>query len=225
MPRPQAFLFNILLLTMVTCLLSGPAWGASDRYPGLDELERGAGVKLHHSRHPRTGAVRSLWAEPGQTIPPRTFSPGTSPEEAAAMMPEMAAMNFLGRYGTLFGIKDSARELAVKRIKTADRGRTFVRFQQLHKGVPVIGGEMVVQLDAANGVMSAHGKTSPDAALDTTPAVGAAEGKETALKTVAAQTGPIPPCLRPPNPSCPCMIRACSITGKDSPGCWSGAWR
>ena len=187
MPCSRAFLFHALLL--ITCLFSTMAWGAPDWAQRLDELERGSGAKLHYSRHARTGAVRSLRTDPGQAIPLRVYSAGTSAGEAAAMMPETAATHFLERYGTLFGIKDPARELAVKHTKTADRERSFVRFQQLHKGVPVIGGELVVQLDAGNGIMSAHGRTSPDAVLDTAPGVSAAEAKETALKAVAERTG------------------------------------
>ncbi len=195
MSRFRALLCQVMLWTVVGCMLSCPAWGAMDKDPRLSELEQGSGTKLHYSRNARTGAVRSLWTEPGQAILSHAISPGLPPEVAAAMTPQTAAMNFMGKYGALFGIKNPDRELAVKRTKVADQGRSFIRLQQLHEGLPVIGGELVVQLDADNGVMSAHGKTSPDAALDAAPRVSAAQAKEAALRIVAGQTGADPATL------------------------------
>ena len=188
MPRSRALQFHAMLLAVLICLLSTTAWGGLDSDSRLDELERSAGVKLHITRHSRTGAVRLLRVEPGRAIPRYAFSHATSADGGGAAA-ETAAIDFLGRYGSHFGIKKPSEELRVKRIRSADRGRSFVRLQQLHQGLPIIGGEVVVQLDAGNGIMSAHGKTSPDAVLDTAPGISATEAKEKALEIVAAQTG------------------------------------
>ena len=60
-----------------------------------------------------------------------------------ASAPE-AARAFLRRHGKAFGVADAARDVRVAGSRSA-RGRSTVRFQQLHDGVPVVGGELVGQ--------------------------------------------------------------------------------
>ncbi len=88
------------------------------------------------------------------------------------------------RYGSLFGIADASRDLRVARSERAIGGNTFVRYQQLHRGVPVLGGELSVQVDAAGNVISANGEASPDVSVDVTPAVTSAAAVRAALAAV-----------------------------------------
>ncbi len=48
-------------------------------------------------------------------------------------------------------------------------GRAFVRFQQQYAGVPVLGGELIVQLDGQRNTLSANGEILPDIQLDSAP--------------------------------------------------------
>jgi Zn-dependent metalloprotease len=96
----------------------------------------------------------------------------------------MAARGFLSTYGSLFGIKDQARELKGVRSKKVDRGRSFVRFQQHHSDVPILGGELVVQTDSFNNILSANGEVLPEIRVNTSPSVTQAAAQEKALAFV-----------------------------------------
>lgn len=128
--------------------------------------------------HSETGMVRYIGTQPGKPIP----RPG---ELSAGATPEMAARYFMGEYGPLFGIKDQASELAVMRMRTVDGGRSFVRFQQVHQGVPVLGGELIVQLDRDGNVLSANGEALPGLGTSTTPTLSADVAQQKALEVVA----------------------------------------
>ncbi|MGC4082875.1 MAG: M4 family metallopeptidase [Vicinamibacterales bacterium] len=53
-------------------------------------------------------------------------------------------------------------------------GRTHTRLRQLYRGVPVVGGELARQTDAAGITLSIFGSTYADIDIDVTPAIDAA---------------------------------------------------
>jgi bacillolysin len=108
---------------------------------------------------------------------------------SADASPEVAARAHLSEYGVLFGLRDQARELRTEETRSADKGRSLIRFQQVHDGVPVLGGEINVQVDYANRLLVANGEVLPDVSLDTEPAVSAKEARETALAKIAKDRG------------------------------------
>jgi Zn-dependent metalloprotease len=124
-----------------------------------------------------TGKVRFIGAEFSHAV----AQPAILGDKAT---PEAAARGFLSTYGSLFGLKDQARELKVMRSKTAARGRSFVRFQQHYSDVPILGGELVVQMDSFNNILSANGEILPEILADTSPSVSAAEAQGKALALV-----------------------------------------
>jgi bacillolysin len=146
------------------------------------------------SRSAATGAVtfvRGSVAEPAVT----------SAELGHPRSPRAAARRFVERHGAMFGVRGAA-DVRVERTTDAGQGRSFVRLQQLHRGVPVIGGDLVVQVDAARNVISANGEAAPGLRVDTTPAVTAATAargaRETVAKTVGVRAGDLsatPPSL------------------------------
>jgi Zn-dependent metalloprotease len=93
----------------------------------------------------------------------------------------------MATYGPLFGVRDQARELTVKRQKADSGGRSIVRFRQQHNGVPVFAGEVVVHLDRALNVQVAIGELLPEIAASTTPTVGAGRARDTAVAVVARE--------------------------------------
>ncbi len=126
----------------------------------------------------RSGKVRFLGTDPGQPIPqPTKLSPSASAEQAAR--------GYLTVCGSLFGLQDQAKELAVERFKPLDRGREMVRFQQVYQGVPVFGGELIVHLDDAKNIVSVSGKALPGITVTTRPAVDATTARRNALQSVA----------------------------------------
>ncbi len=135
---------------------------------------------LNIIRSANTGTVRFLNAERGQAIQqPKALPPGTSPEHASR--------SFLAIHGNLFGLKDQAKELKLMRSKPANRGRSNVRFQQLHKGIPVLGAELITNLDANQNLLSINGETLPDMDVNTTPMITEETAKQTALQAIARQ--------------------------------------
>jgi Zn-dependent metalloprotease len=144
----------------------------------LDELATQSNAQLHVSYHDATGKVRFLSVDEEYDIPqPYGID--------AKISSEMAARNFLEGYGELFGIRDHSEELTVKRVIEAERGRSFVKFRQVYNGIPVIAGELVVQMDSKKNIKSVNGEISPDPQLDTIPAVDSINAEEKALDLVS----------------------------------------
>jgi len=139
---------------------------------------------LKLSLHTRTNKIRFMapknedFSKTFAISQPLGLSPSASPEEAAR--------HFLVANGASFGLEQTT-ELKLMREKVASRNRSIVRFQQQYQGIPVLGGEVIVQMDAAKNVMSVNGEISPDLAtqkLKTTPSVSV----ENAVKTASGVT-------------------------------------
>jgi bacillolysin len=136
-------------------------------------LQRRLGPEVRVSAHAQTGHVRFVGTAAGAPI----ARPVGVPAGASAAT---VARAFLASYGDAFGIADQAREL---RVTASDD--VSVRFQQLQRGVPVLGGELVVNLDSAGNVRSASGETLPATKLSTTPRIEDAAARSTALSAIA----------------------------------------
>lgn len=131
--------------------------------------------------HAQTGLVSFIGTQVGQAIP----QPSPLPQDAS---PEAAALNFLAAYSELFGLHGPSSSLSAMVVETADNGRSFVRFQQSYQSVPVIGGELIVQMDARQDVLSVNGEVlPPDESLSVTPEVGE-DAAMTEAKAVVAKT-------------------------------------
>jgi Zn-dependent metalloprotease len=101
--------------------------------------------------------------------------------------PEAAARGYLAECGSLLGLSNQAAELTVKRqTKTAD-GRSVIRFQQVYQGIPVVGGDLVMQLNAANDIVMVNGEILPDIKLDIKAGISAAAAQQGALGLVAGK--------------------------------------
>jgi len=115
-------------------------------------------------------AIQSL-VEPGEALAVKstsektglvTFasSPGRGilvPQDAAAPAQERA-LGFVDLYGARFGIADRSQLQMSRAPRMDELGLEHVRFQQVHNGVPVTGGEFMVHLKgsrvtAANGLV------------------------------------------------------------------------
>ncbi len=114
-------------------------------------------------------------APPGKPIP-TLLSPKAAPEERGR--------KFLDLYGTAFGVT-APEQVQLQRAQALDEvGMEHVRFQQVHRGVPVRGGEIIVHLRGAH-VTAATAKTLPDLEqVATTPIISPQEA------TVAASGSP-----------------------------------
>jgi bacillolysin len=134
------------------------------------------GARVH--RHQETGEVRFIGASKDNPID----RPAGLAETAA---PEEAARAHLAKLGQLFGIQNQADELRAEGSQELDGGRANTHFQQVHEGVPVLGGELNTQVDDANNLLVATGEILPGISLDTEPGVEAQQAQEAALAKIA----------------------------------------
>src|SRR5262245_56665295 len=146
--------------------------------PFIARLDYQTGGHLRIAYHAETGKVRFIGADLQHTIPP-------SASLIASSTLELVARTFLSDYGSLFGLSDQARDLTVMRAPTY-AGQTFVRFQQRYQSIPVMGGELIVQVGGKRDVLSAEGEILPNLQLDITPRVSADTAQQRALALVAA---------------------------------------
>lgn len=106
-----------------------------------------------------------------------------------SVSPEESARSFMSEYGKLFGLKDQSQELTVMRAEDRDGQRSHIRFQQTYQGIPVLGGELIVNIDAAKNVLSVSGEILPDIKLDVSPAIDGAEAQQIALVATSKEHG------------------------------------
>jgi Zn-dependent metalloprotease len=183
-----------VLVLLLTAVLVTPGAGQSNRPTGPGGMPAPAALPgARVAYHPETGEVRFLTTPRGRPIP----RPPALPRTAA---PEAAARGFLAEHGALFGIESEARELRATRTRSGAAGRSFVRFQQLHRGVPVLAGELVVELDGARNIVATTGEILPDPGLDVVPAVGAAAARQQAIAVVSRTHGVSTKSLRAATP-------------------------
>jgi len=143
----------------------------------VNQLKLLTGDKVRIGMHAMTGKVRYIGVNPSDAIKQVAIL-------SAKPTPEEAARGFLSAYGSLFGLIDQAQELKVMRTKNADRGRSFVRFQQVHSGIPILGGELIVQVDSLNNIISGNGEILPNIHINTSPIISAEMAKEKSLALV-----------------------------------------
>lgn len=132
------------------------------------------------------GHVRWLSAPPGHAFAP----------DAALVVGDAAstARGYLRENGSVFGISSTAVDFVVKR--TRDRGaRQNVRLQQTYAGVPVFGGEAIVQLNPQGGIESVLSRVQRDTqpldngSVATTPRISASDAATLAQNHFTAQAG------------------------------------
>jgi len=99
--------------------------------------------------------------------------------------PQDPAMALANRYAPEFGIKNPARELSEIKTSRPEDGRVIVRYQQKHEGIPVMGGELIVNTNENGDLYSMNGEVSPDLELPTQPQIDAEQAAETALQLLA----------------------------------------
>lgn len=131
-------------------------------------------------RRPETGRASLVTAAPGRPIPPAT--PLIDPSDHTA-----AALAFLKAHGNLFGLDDAARQLSVLRTDPSGADRWAVRFQELHRGVPVLGAQLIVHVDAAGNTLAAAGEVSSHPDVDVRPALDAESARQCALAFESAR--------------------------------------
>ncbi len=179
----------ISLIILVFILIFIPVKVLSSTPPTnlVQTLQQQTDGTMTLSYHDQTGKVRFIGTDPSHPIP-------HSKEINANATPDEAARQFLVTYGSLFGLTDPQSELTVMSVQAADQGRTFVRYQQVHSEdsstpIPVMGGELIVQMNGTKDVVSVNGEILPDIMINPTPAIDEATAQQHALESVAREYG------------------------------------
>jgi Zn-dependent metalloprotease len=145
-------------------------------------LERQLGPGVDVAADAETGRqVTFVGTRAGRTIP------------LAAGAPRRAAREAAQRFAPAFGLRgDAGATLPVEEVDRHGDGRYTVRFQQEIDGLPVIGGELVVNLDQSNDLLSIGGELEPASDVETRTSVSEGEAAQTARAVVAKKYDLLP---------------------------------
>src|SRR5215213_8079996 len=131
---------------------------------------------------PQTGRVSFLGPESGRALP-ASQALGI----ASFTRPADPALALAKRFGSEFGLQNPERDL--KEMKShhhqAEDGRITARYQQHYQGIPVLGGELIVNTNGNGDLYSMNGEVSPDLSLSTQPAIDSEQARQSALGAVA----------------------------------------
>ena len=146
--------------------------------PGLADSTPAQPVDGNAVYDPVTGALAFVGSEPGMAAASLLANPST------ASLAENAAA-FTSAYAGQMGLKDVSADLALTNTSTEPGGRSTVRYQQTYQGVPVFGGEVIVNTNAQGAMLSLTAKTSPNLKLDINPTLTADDAIATAIPAIA----------------------------------------
>ena len=138
-------------------------------------LDAAAGGTVEMRQSEVTGLATFMAAPRGKPIP--TFAPPTAKADDRSRQ-------FLNLYGKAFGLT-LPEQLQVQKVQGPDKvGMEHVRYRQLHRGVPITGGEIIVHMKGTN-VTAVNAKTLPDLdTVNTTPTITAQQAKVAAQEVL-----------------------------------------
>ena len=173
---------TLLLLVALALLLPGAALAQSPEDERPTTAQRKLLDRLGDARVYRSDATGNVSLIGATTTRDAIGRPTGLPANAS---PVAAARAHLSEYGALFGLRDQARQLRAEEAEEVSRGRSVVHFQQLHGGVPVLGGELNVQLTETDGLLVANGEVFSGTEVGTDPRLSEAEARGIALSKIA----------------------------------------
>jgi bacillolysin len=172
--------FGFIVFTGIFCLFFFPEFVMADETPGLI-FERQAGLSpsdYDMAVHKPTGKASFLrFTKLEASSKLKGAEGGASPEDAA--------WTFMRKYGHVFGIKTGSNELKITKSKSGANGNNFFRFRQHRSGIPVFGGDIIVQVNSANQASAVNGKASDAQILSLSPVISAESAKKTAFDMIA----------------------------------------
>jgi hypothetical protein len=160
--------FSALAVTVVLAALVSPAAAvASDLAEAPAKL-----AKQAHCGTAKAAAAAGVarWLESCGTVNPNAA-------------PETAARSAIAARAAQLGLRADGSDLAMLRAERTQRVN-YVRFQQMHNGIPVFTGQVVVQYDRAGNVRLINNHTLPNLAVDARPAVAGAAALDVARAAV-----------------------------------------
>jgi predicted outer membrane repeat protein len=167
--KKKSNFFNKLVTFFVVLSLSGQSVAFAQTPQQQDELRIGY--------NDATGKVSFIGADPSTPI-------AIHSAQVQGLTADTSARAMISPYAADFGLKNLNNEL---QLISADQveGRTVTRFQQIYKGIPIMGGEMIVNATGQAELLSLSGEISPDLTLDTNPTISPKQAQMTALEAMA----------------------------------------
>jgi Zn-dependent metalloprotease len=176
------FFFGFVVLFLAVMICSSAAWAASGKTDtnvldpqGIERLKRDAGPESVVSLSPVTGGVRFLSFDGAPAKAGLARSAGTLQERSMA---------FLRDYGSVFGLRNAAQELQLRKEQKDRLGWDHFSYKQHYLGVPVFAGELKVHYDSAGNLRAINGTIVPDINLNTNPDLKSDDASKIALGKV-----------------------------------------
>ena len=117
----------------------------------------------------------------------KAVNQGTFAQRAIAVMDNLAP---------LFRIKEATSDFEAPKLEETDRlGFRHQRLAQVHRGLPVVGGDLTVHFDSLGAPYRVDGRYVPDVSVDVSPAITAQAAVDAAQKDFAAR-GFVSPTVR-----------------------------
>jgi bacillolysin len=156
----------IVILTLLFSSIPLPSASAQDKND------------IHRQVNAQTGKVSFISPENGRALP-------ASKALGLSTRPQDPAMALAKRFGPEFGLNNPEHELKEVRKRQAEDGRLITRYQQAYQGIPVMGGELIVNTNDNGDLYSMSGEVSSDLSLSTRPTIDSEQARQTALQVVA----------------------------------------
>ena len=116
-------------------------------------------------------------------------APVDSDAVTPADTPVQAATAHLDRYGAMFDVTRPQAQMHVLKVEDTVAGSHVVKFGQRVDGLPVLGGELAVSVDADGALQSVNGETTTPGVTVAAPSVPSADAVRTALDLTAKRYG------------------------------------
>jgi bacillolysin len=177
--------FYLFIILLLGGMIAFPAEGSPKTSSGADlkeALQEKTAGAVQFGTHPETGKTSFIGTDLDHPIPINQGFGGQADAETAARL-------FLTDYGSLFGLQDQASELSFMKQNDLPEGRSAVRFQQIYQHIPVLGAEVIVNLNADQNGLSVGGEILPDIQIEVNPTISSDTALRTALETAAEEYG------------------------------------
>ncbi|MEI6809403.1 MAG: M4 family metallopeptidase, partial [bacterium] len=116
----------------------------------------------------------------------RSFSTGKGLAVKGGNAYETDAVAVLDNLSGVYDLKDAGKEFAIDRTDSDTQGFHHVRLHQLHEGLRVVGGDVIVHFNKDGDAHEVNGRYLRAITLKTAPRIGAADAVAAALKDVPA---------------------------------------
>ena len=99
--------------------------------------------------------------------------------------PDEFAKSVVLRFAPEFGLQASSQNFSEAKKSQASSDHIITHFQQKHNGVPVLGGEIIVNTNQHGDLFSVSGEVSPNPTVQTQPTIDSAQAANFALSAIA----------------------------------------